>query len=125
MVETLWLVLGLIIDAVVEFSYWRWVLDPLPRRVEPHPVFVAVAIACVGAVAGAVATWLWPTRVFGAHGPVGLSLALVPLTNGVVMGAYGAWRQRRGAGHSSLATLWGGAAFGLGFAVVRFLLVEA
>ena len=125
MIEILWLVLGLVLDVLVEFWYWQWLFEPVPRRAEPHPVFVAAAIASVGAVAGALATWLWPTRVFGAHGPVGMSLVLVPIVNGVVMGAYGAWRQRRGVGHSSLATLWGGAAFGLGFAAARFLLVEA
>ena len=125
MIEIVWLVLGVAFDVLAEFWFWQGVFEPIQRRAKAHPAVVALGIVCLGAVLGGVGTWLWPARAFGSHGPVGMSLVLIPVLNGVVMAAYGAFRQRRGVGHSSLATLWGGAAFGLGFAAARFLLVEA
>jgi hypothetical protein len=125
MIEIIWIVLCAAFDVLADYWFWRGVFEPIPRRAQAHPAAVALGIVCLGLVFGGVATWLWPTPIFGSHGPVGMSLVLIPVLNGVVMAAYGAFRQKRGFGHSSLATLWGGAAFGLGFATARFLLVES
>ena len=124
MIDILGIVLGVTFNVLAEVWFWRGIFEPIPRRAEAHPAVVALGILCLGAVLGAAVTWLWPTRVFDLQGPVGISLMLVPILSGVVMAAYGAVQQRRDRGHSRLATLWGGATFGLGFAAARFLLLE-
>ena len=39
------------------------------------------------------------------------------------MHGYGLWHERRGRRFTFVATFWGGALFGFGFAAARFLLV--
>lgn len=72
---------------------------------------------------GGLVTWVLPTRLLGTPAVPGASLVVSPLLNGALMHYYGAWKTRAGGRPSFAATFWGGAAFALGFAVVRLLLV--
>jgi hypothetical protein len=88
-----------------------------------HPVYGLLALACLGAVAGGLATWVLPRRLLGAPAIPGASLVLSPLLNGLLMQFYGSWQARR-RGHETLAaSFMGGGVFAFGFALVRFLLL--
>ena len=93
------------------------------NRSRAHPVFAAIGLVLMGAIAGVLASLAWPSRVL-QPGPVrGMSLVLSPITTGVVMDRYGQWREDRGGSRSYIATFWGGALFAFSMALVRFLWV--
>ena len=93
------------------------------RRSRAHPVVAGVGVILMGAVAGVIASLVWPARILHP-GPVrGLSLIVSPLVNGIVMERYGQWREDRGGSRSYIATFWGGALFAFSMALVRFLWV--
>jgi hypothetical protein len=51
-------------------------------------------------------------------------MIVTPVLNGLLMHAYGSWRERRGMERFFLATFWGGALFACGLSLVRFLLLD-
>ena len=102
----------------------------LPRgcRARAGPVSVAavvVLLLLVGGATGGAVTWLLPSRLFATPTLPGASLIVSPLLNGALMHYYGAWKARGGKNTSPAATFWGGAAFGLGFAIVRLLMLQS
>jgi hypothetical protein len=86
-------------------------------------VYGGLGLIALGGIAAGLVTWLLPTRLLGAPAIPGASLVVSPLLNGVLMHYYGVWQRERGGHASFAATFWGGAAFALGFAVVRFLML--
>lgn len=88
-------------------------------------MLAGIGVAILGAIAGALASLLWPARILHP-GPVpGASLLLSPLVNGLVMDRYGRWREGRGDERSTIATFWGGALFAFSMSLVRFVWVGA
>jgi hypothetical protein len=89
-------------------------------RENRHPLVASLGYLLLGAAIGVLWVWLVPGRILRGRALQGASLVLGPLFAGVVMEAWG--RSRRAAGHATtnLATWYGGAAFALGIAVVRF-----
>jgi hypothetical protein len=53
----------------------------------------------------------------------GVSMLLAPVAAGLAMYWFGNWRRKHGGHPSRLATFWGGALFGFGVALARFLMV--
>ena len=98
--------------------------ESFQQRSRAHPVLAGIGVLLLGGISGAMTRLVLPAPIF-PPGPVrGLSLLLSPLVTGVVMDRYGAWRDGRGAPRSFVATFWGGALFGFGMALVRFVWVE-
>jgi len=89
-------------------------------RENRHPLVASLGYLLLGGAMGALWVWLVPGRILVGRALPGASLALAPLFIGAAMEAWG--RHRRAAGHATtnLATWYGGAAFALGIAVVRF-----
>ena len=52
-----------------------------------------------------------------------MSTIVTPVLNGLLMHAYGSWRERRGVERFFLTSFWGGGLFAFGLSLVRFLLV--
>ena len=88
---------------------------------------VATGTLCViaGGVTGFVSAIIFPHPLVPRPViPLGASFVLMPLATGLTMHWFGMWRKERGSYPSLLATLWGGALFGLAAALARFLLIQ-
>ncbi len=93
-------------------------------RANRNPLLAALGYLVVGGMVGGISIWLWPERLLRG-GPVpGLSLLVSPLAGGAAMEAWGRFRRGRGHETTNLATFLGGAAFALGYAVVRLMWVR-
>jgi len=93
---------------------------PLP----PHPAVVAAGWLLAGAAIGLVWSLDFPQRLTTpAHTIPGSSMPLAALAAGLTMHWYGNWRRNHGGHPSGLATFQGGALFGYGLALMRFLMV--
>lgn len=89
-----------------------------------RPWLHGVGFLAVGAAIGLGSLLLFPGRVVrGGHAVPGVSLALAPLAAGLAMHFFGKLCRDVGGHPSPLATFWGGALFGFGAALVRFLMV--
>jgi len=109
-------------DLVLELwirGFWA----PVMGRHRPWPVGAAVGVVVLGGILGGLTSWMWPAMLMASRPLPGASLFLVPVVNGALMYGYGLWQERRGRRFTFVATFWGGALFGFGFAVVRFLMV--
>ena len=114
----------IVTEVFIEFGLGS-IGESLRQRSRAHPVVAGVGIALLGGLAGALTTWILPTRIFQPAPLPGASLLVSPLITGAVMDRYGQWREDRGVGRSYVATLWGGALFAFSMALVRFVWVEA
>jgi hypothetical protein len=93
---------------------------PRPSR----PVVVATGCFIMGAAIGLVWSLDFPQRLTTpAHTIPGASIPLAVVAAGLTMRWYGNWRRRHGGHPSGLATFQGGALFGYGLALARFLMV--
>jgi hypothetical protein len=111
-----------VIEFLVEFGFAS-TRESLRRETRAHPLVAGIGVLLMGALAGAITRFVWPSPVF-RPGPIpGLSLLLSPLVTGIVMDRYGEWREGRESRRSYLATFRGGALFAFGMALVRFLTV--
>ena len=98
----------------------RSVGDALRHRDAVHPVLAGLGIVILGLLGGALASLVWPSRIF-RQGPLpGASLLVSPLLNGFAMERFGRWRETRGRTRSHISTGWGGALFAFAMALVRF-----
>jgi hypothetical protein len=90
-------------------------------RENRSPQFAAVGYFILGASLGGVSLLLCPGRLLWQPPVPGLSLFAAPLAGGGAMLAWGRFRRRRGHDTTNLASFPGGAAFALGYALVRFV----
>jgi hypothetical protein len=86
-------------------------------------LLAALAYFVAGAAVGLLSGVVMPDRLLPRPQTPGFSLIGGPLFSGYAMHAWGTLRRERGHATSSLATFWGGAAFALGAALGRFVLV--
>jgi hypothetical protein len=86
-------------------------------------LLAALAYFVVGAAVGLLSAVAWPDRLLPAPRTPGFSLVAGPLLSGYAMHTWGVFRREGGHSTSSLATFWGGAAFALGAALGRFVVV--
>ena len=93
-------------------------------RENRDPALAALGYLVLGAALGGASLYLWPERLLWRAPRPGLSLLLGPLVGAAAMDAWGRFRRSRGHGTTNLATLLGGGAFALGYAVVRFIWVQ-
>ena len=112
----------LLLEAFLEFGIEGY--QHARGRKNRSPFVAALGYLLLGAALGALWVWLAPNRLLQGRTLPGVSLILGPLAVGGVMEAWG--RHRRAAGHATtnLATWYGGAAFALGIAIVRFFWVR-
>lgn len=94
-------------------------LDPSAR----DAVVVAFLCFVAGAALGLLSGVVLPDRLLPKPRTAGFSLVASPLACGFVMSAWGSFRRDRGQATSALATFHGAAAFALGAALGRFVLV--
>ena len=122
--EIVWMLLQVLFEIVGDalFSDWGELIDVFDR-----PGAKAVMEACAWFVAGAglglLSGIVLPHRLLPPPRTAGFSLLVSPLISGIAMHAWGAGRRGRGHAVSSLATFHGGAAFAMGAALGRFVLV--
>jgi hypothetical protein len=120
----LWEIFLQIVGELLVEGGFRAAGESFRDRTRAHPVFAGIGIIVMGALAGVIASLVWPTRIF-QPGPVrGVSLIVSPIVTGLVMERYGQWREDRAWSRSSLATFQGGALFAFSMALVRFLWVN-
>jgi len=122
----LWLFLELAGEVLLE-GLFELGIESFQRargRSNRHPVTAAIGYLLVGAAIGGLWGWLAPARVVSVPLVPGASLLLGPLAAGAAMEAWGRYRRASGRATSNLATWYGGAAFALGIAIVRFFWVR-
>lgn len=88
----------------------------------PHPLLSVLAYVAIGAALGWLSHLFFPHPLV-SHPHAGIAnLVLTPVAVGLLMGAIGAWRSRRGSELVRLDKFAYGYAFALAFALVRFWL---
>jgi len=93
------------------------------QRSRAHPVIAGIGVVLLGALVGAAASVVWPSRVFDGAPVRGASLVLSPIIAGAAMEGYGRWCDKRDKARSYVASFWGGGLFALSMASVRFIWV--
>ena len=89
-----------------------------------HSVVAGAGCFLMGAAVGLVWSLDFPQRLTTpTHVIPGASMPLAAVTAGFLMYWYGNWRRKHGGHPSGLATFQGGALFGYGLALARFLIV--
>lgn len=88
-----------------------------------NALFDAFAWFVVGALLGLLSGVALSERLLPRPRMPGLSLVAGPLASGLAMREWGSFRRGQGHATGSLATFHGGAAFALGMALGRFVLV--
>ncbi len=87
-------------------------------------LLVGAGSLTMGAAIGLNTLWLFHERLTPRRRVLpGISVVLVPIAAGIVMHFFGKWHRKHGGHPSPLATFWGGALFGFGAALARFLIV--
>jgi hypothetical protein len=121
-VGLLWLVAEFAGEMLLELLFEIGLAGLMSARARKRrgPVAAVLGYLVLGALLGALWVWLLPARIVGARAVPGASLVLGPLAAGVVMETWGRYRRAGGHATTNLATWYGGAAFALGIAVVRF-----
>jgi hypothetical protein len=109
------IVVGLVWEIIV--SLYKAVFD----RSNWGALAAMLGYFLLGVAMGGVSIYFWPTRVFQPGFVPGLSLVLSPLCVGWALAVWGNSRHAHGRLTSRLATFSGGAAFGFGTALVRFI----
>jgi hypothetical protein len=124
MEEIFWMLFEIVFELVGEvvIEIVRALFGPVDPSIG-DAAFDAFAWFAVGALLGLLSGVVLPARLLPRPRTAGLSLIASPLACGVTMGAWGSFRRERGHATSSLATFHGGAAFALGMALGRFVLV--
>jgi hypothetical protein len=117
------LLLSGVLDVLIEIGQHGFGTSLRRQRRRAHPALPGLSAFLLGGLAGGVATWVWPMRLFGAGPLPGMSMIVTPVVDGLLMHAYGSWREQRGIERFFLASFWGGALFAFGVSLVRFLLV--
>jgi hypothetical protein len=122
--------LSFLVELLVEFLI-QGVLEVLVElfvhafkrdNVAVRPVLSALLYIALGAALGWVSTLIFPQHLI-SHPYAGVAnLVLTPVALGLLMGAIGAWRFRRGSELVRLDKFAYGYAFALAFALVRFCL---
>jgi hypothetical protein len=117
--EIVWFVLEVVLEVVGDALWDIGSLDPSTR----DALFATFLCFATGAAVGLGSGLVLPDRLLPKPRTAGLSLVASPLLSGVAMHAWGTLRRERGHALSPLATFHGGAAFALGAALGRFVLV--
>ena len=91
-----------------------------PFKKPPNPWFAAIGYAILGAIAGALSLWIFPTLFLVSEIAQIAGLVLTPVVAGLAMAAFGAWRHRRNQTIIRLDKFAYGYLFALAMAVVRF-----
>jgi hypothetical protein len=115
-------ILQLLVEIAVECGF-ESVAHSLRGRQTANPFLAAIGLVILGALAGALTSWIYPRRVMPELGFSGISLLAAPLAAGIFMQAFGNWRTARGGDPTLLATFWGGTLFAFAMAAVRWMLV--
>jgi VIT1/CCC1 family predicted Fe2+/Mn2+ transporter len=85
-----------------------------------QPALIAVSIL-LGVVAGVISIAILPAPIFHPGKVHGISLILSPVLTGLIMAGFGSVLRRRNGKPLPWESFWGGFAFALGMAVIRFL----
>jgi hypothetical protein len=102
---------------------WESTREARRPKHKAHPALAAIGYVLFGMVLGGVSAAVWPHRFSQSDGLALLSLVLNPIASGFVMQWYGIWRSSRGRSTTNLATFLGGAAFGFGVSLARYLVI--
>jgi hypothetical protein len=86
----------------------------------PNPWLAAMGYLFLGAVAGFLSLFLFPTLFMTSQGARIANLVIAPVVAGAAMAALGAWRQRRDQDLIRLDRFAYGYLFALAMAAVRF-----
>jgi hypothetical protein len=109
----------IVVEVLLELGFTS-VKEALGRE-NRHPVLSTIGYLILGSALGGLSLLYWPERILGT-GPVsGLSLVFGPALSGATMHVWGELRRAGGHQTTNLATFYGGFAFALGVALVRFL----
>jgi hypothetical protein len=117
-------------NALIELLL-EWLFNRLPAAIrrtlslENHPLVQAILWCLVGMAAGGLSLLIYDRTFFPQGRFPGVSLLLSPLVTGAVMEFVGRGRAARGKPPLPLSNFRNGAAFALGFALIRFFFATA
>lgn len=113
------LLLQIVVEILIELGFAS-VKEALGRK-NQNPVLATIGYALLGGALGGISLLMWPARFIRQTIVPGTSLVIGPLLSGAAMHWWGDFRRTQGHSPTNLATFYGGAAFALGVALVRFI----
>jgi len=95
-------------------------------NLEKKPSSILPYLSCFssGIVLGAISYLIIPFPVFQRNYIPGISLIVFPIAAGGVMNLWGNYQESKNKVSSLLSTFWGGAIFGFGYALMRFVILN-
>ncbi len=115
------LILQLLVELLVETGLRALCdrFDPFQSQ-KPRPLLSAFGYILLGAAAGALSLWVHPALFITSQAGRLANLIATPIVVGLVMGALGAWREKRGDTVLRIDRFACGLGFALAMALMRF-----
>jgi peptidoglycan/LPS O-acetylase OafA/YrhL len=92
------------------------------RSKETGTILGLLSPLSIGLICGFFSYLILPNPIFQKRFINGISLLILPILAGITMQLWGKYRRSKGKTSSALSTFWGGALFGFGYALVRFVI---
>jgi hypothetical protein len=110
-------ILQIVFEALVELGLHS-LAEPFRRP--PNPWLAAFGYTLFGATAGGLSLLLFPSHLMSSQGMRIANLIITPIAVGLLMGAMGAWRARRGEQLLRIDRFAYGYLFAISLALIRF-----
>jgi hypothetical protein len=117
-------ILEVLIPLVGEFSVEVLVYclgEPFRARERRNAVLAGIGYYLIGLMLGGVSLLIFPQSFVRSERFHGINLLITPLVSGLVMGAFGRWRERHGKTILRLDSFVYGFVFAFAMALVRFV----
>ena len=122
------LILGFILEVLIpivgEFSVEILVYclgEPFRARERRNAVLAGIGYFLIGLMLGGVSLLIFPQSFVRSERFHGINLLITPIVSGLVMGAFGRWRERHGKIILRLDSFVYGFVFAFAMALVRFV----
>ena len=117
-------ILEILIPIVGEISFEavaRCLGEPFRSRERRNAVAAGIGYFLIGLILGGVSLLIFPRSFVRSETFHGINLLITPLVSGLVMGAFGRWRERQGKTILRLDSFVYGFVFAFAMALVRFV----
>lgn len=112
--------LQLLLEILVELGMHSRSLNTVPARKQSNPWVAGLGYFLLGALVGMASLWPFPATFIDSEGGRVINLLITPVVAGLIMGALGAWRLRRGQELIRIDRFAYGYVFALGMGLMRF-----
>lgn len=110
--------LQIVFELLAEFGLHS-LREPFQRK--PHPAVAFIGYGLLGALAGGLSLWAFPSLLIASPDAQLANLLISPVLAGLLMAALGAWRAKRGQSLLRMDRFACGFLFALSMALVRYV----